>query len=265
MRASALLGALLVCAAAPLLGCPHLIYAIPTMMTPTPRFSGVEPAPPEAEFVPLSLDFRSEGHFLLFRLRVDGQNLEPSAGTCRRWFLLRGAHEVQTAGKSFCDEDDVKLDLAAGVPHTLELVVGSEHTVAKRVVLEPGANVRWKMPITTRHVEVSITPERDQEYTLRAREEVLNLANAMPRESPRGTNWKLDAYEPIYKRGVEVGLLRIEVLRGPDDEVVSAFSVPLYSGRMGCEPPFCEVEAPPQSPEKPGGSDGASMRTKRSG
>jgi hypothetical protein len=223
----------------PLLGCPHAIYAIPTMMNRAPRFSGVAPDP---VLVPVALDFQTDGHFLVFYLRVDGKNLEPSAGPCRRWFLLRGAREAPTAQRSFCDEDDVRFYLAAGIPHTLELLVGSEHTVAERVYLEPGKHLSWKMPITTQRVELSIDPEPGHSYSVRAREEDLNLRTALGKDAPSGTSWDPEEHKPIYYSGREVGTLRIEVLRDARRTFVSELSVPLYSGRMKCELPFCEAE-----------------------
>jgi hypothetical protein len=194
--------------------------------------------------VPVVLDFQTEGHFLLFRLRVDGKNLEPVAGTCRGWFLRRGARESPTAQRSFCDEDAVRFYLAAGVPHTLELLVGSEHTVAERVYLKPGENLRWKLPITTRRVELSIQPEPGHSYRVRAREQALSLRTALGTDAPSGTSWDPAAHEPTYTSGREVGTLRLEVLRDARRHLVSELSVPLYSGRMKCEPPFCEVASP---------------------
>jgi len=211
-------------------------------MNDPPRFSGPESTAPGSEFVPIALHFETEGHFLVYRLRVDGKNLEPSAGTCRRWFLLRGAREAQTTQRNFCDDDDVRFYLAAGVPHTLELLVGSEHTVAKRVALERDRKIRWKMPISTRRVEMSITPEPGRSYTVRGGEQLLHLRSALSSEAPRGTRWDVDESDQIYLRGVEVGTLRIEVLRGR--QIVSELSVPLYSGRMSCEPPFCGADPP---------------------
>ena len=225
-----------------LLGCPHVIYAVPTLMNEAPRFPGPLPAAPGSKFVPITLRLGTEGHFVLFHLRVDGTNLEPSAGTCRRWFLRRGARETQDAPRSFCDQDDARFYVATGVPHTLELIVGSEHTVATRVLLEPGENLHWKMPITTRLIELSINLQPGSSYTLRGGEEVLHLQNALPKDAPRGTSWDVDQHEPIFYRGLEVGSMQIEVLRNADRRVESALSVPLYSGRMKCEAPFCEGE-----------------------
>jgi hypothetical protein len=221
-----------------LLGCPHVIYAVPTLMNQAPRF----PVVAGSEFVPIALRLRTEGHFLLFRLRVDGKNLEPTAGTCRRWFLRRGAREAQTARRSFCNHDAVRFYVAAGVPHTLEFVIGSEHTVAKRVFLEPGENLRWKMPITTGRVELPVNLEPRHSYTIRAAEEALHLRSALSKDAPTGTRWKVNEHRPIYYDGVEVGTLRIEVLRNRDRRIVSELSVPLYSGRLRCEPPFCAAE-----------------------
>lgn len=238
---SGLTSAILCLVSLPLLGCPHLIYAVPTLMNETPRFPGPGPLAPGSKFVPITLRLGTEGHFVLFHLRVDGTNLEPSAGTCRRWFLRRGAREAPSAPRSFCDQDDARFYVATGVPHTLELLVGSEHTVATRVLLEPGENLRWKMPITTRRIELSINLEPGSSYTLRGGEEVLDLRSALPKDAPRGTSWDVDQHEPIFYKGLKVGSMQIELLRNADRRVESALSVPLYSGRMRCEPPFCET------------------------
>src|SRR5262249_42526538 len=251
---------LLLLATLPLLGCPPAIYAIPTLLHPPPRSAGGATDP---RFVPVALDFQTEGQFLLFRARVDGRNLEPSAGPCRRWFLRRGADEAPTASRTFCNDDEARFYLAAGVPHTLELLIGSQHTVAQRAYVQPGANLRWRMPITTRRIELSIDPEPGHAYTVRAREEALDLAAAL-KDAPTGTRWDPAEHEAVYYRGRVVGTLRLEVLRSPRRELVSELAVPLYSGRMPCEPPFCEAGSP-QAPENSGGSDGASMRTNRSG
>jgi len=232
----------LLLASLPQLGCPHVIYAIPTMMNRPPKLAGAAFAALEPWFVPVELRFETQGHFLLFHLRVDGRNLEPSAGPCRRWLLRRGAREVEKARKSFCDEDDVRFYLAAGVPHTLEFLVGSEHTVAKRVALEADRKLRWKMPITTRRVELSFTPKPGRSYTIRGGEEILHLRSALGKEAPRGTRWDVDTADQIYLRGVQVGRMRIAVLRGR--QIVTEVSAPLYSGRMSCELPFCEAQQP---------------------
>ena len=241
-RPSILICSILFLVSAPQLGCPHIIYAIPTLMGRAPRFPGPAPVEARSEFVPIALAFESKGHYLVFRLRVDGKNLEPSMGSCRRWFLLREAREAETARRSFCDHDAVRFYVAAGVPHTLELLVGSEHTVAKRVLLEPGENIRWKMPIRTGRVELSINPEPGSSYTVRGGEEALNLRSALGKKAPSGTRWDLDEYDPIFYGGIEVGTMRIKVLRDGDRQIISELSVPLYSGRIKCEPPFCEAE-----------------------
>ncbi len=224
--------------AVPLLGCPHLIFAVPTLMTRTPSFPGPESGKAGARFVPVAVDFETEGHFLLFHLRVDGKNLEPSVGGCRRWLLQRVAREADAAGRSFCGDDSVRFRVAAGVEHRLEFVVGSEHTVVKRVVLRPGENVRWRMQVRTARVELPIELAAGHAYTVEAREEILDLRAALPKEAPSGTRWDLDGYEPVYHTGVEVGRMRIRVLRDARG-VVKALTVPLVSGRIACEPPFC--------------------------
>ena len=121
----------------------------------------------------------------------------------------------------------------------MELVVGSEHTVAKRVVLRPGENIRWRMPIRTERIELPIDLESGHSYTLEGREDVLDLRRALGTEAPSGTRWDLDGYERIYHSGVEVGSMKIRVLRDWDRRVMGELSAPLYSGRMSCEPPFC--------------------------
>lgn len=241
-NSSTVMNAILFLVTMPILGCPHIIFGIPTVMSRAPRFSGPEPVKAGSEFVPIALDFETEGHFLVFRLRVDERNLEPSVGRCRRWFLFRVAREAESARRSFCNHDAVRFYVTAGVPHTLEFLIGSEHTVAKRVLLRPGENIRWRMPITTGRVELSINPEPGHAYTVHGGEEVLNLRSALAEKAPSGTRWDLDEYDPIYHSGVEVGTMRIRVLRDADRQIVSELSVPLYSRRMKCEPPFCGAE-----------------------
>jgi hypothetical protein len=238
-RSSLVVRSLLVPIVLPLLGCPHVIYAIPTLLNREPRFPAARSVEPVADLVPIRLDLETEGHFLLFYLRVDGKNLTPSAGPCRRWFLLRGAREAEAAPRSFCDEDEVRFRVAAGVPHSVELLVGSEHTVAKRVYLEPGENLRWRMPIATQRVELSIDPEPGSSYTIRGREVALDLRRALAEDAPRGTRWDPAAHAPVFAGGTEVGSLELQVLRNADRRVVGELSAPLYSGRMVCGPPFC--------------------------
>jgi len=236
------LASILLLATVPLLGCPHAIYAIPTLINRPPKLAGAAFAALEPWFVPVDLRFETQGDFLLFHLRVDGRNLEPRAGPCRRWWLRRGAREVDTVRESFCDEDDVRFYLAADVPHTLEFLIGSEHTVAKRAALEADRKVRWKMPIKTRRVELSFTPKPGRSYTIRAVEEILHLRSALDREAPKGTRWDVDEVRQVYRRDVQVGRMKIAVLRG--SLVVAEVSAPLYSGEMSCELPFCRAEPP---------------------
>jgi hypothetical protein len=223
----------------PLLGCPHLIFGIPTLATRAPSFPGPESTSAGSEFVPVAIDFETGGHFLLFRLRVDGTDLEPSSGRCRRWFLQRVAREAESEPRSFCDDDSVWFDVAAGVPHTLELVIGSEHTVVKRVVLRPGENIRWRMPIRTGRIVLTIDLEPGYWYTVEGREDALDLRRALGQEAPSGTRWDLEGHDPIFHSGVEVGSMRLTVLRDADRRVMRELSVPLYSGRMSCERPSC--------------------------
>jgi len=225
--------------ALPLLGCPHLIYAVPTLMNQEPRFrapAGDAPAPP---LVPIRLDLGTEGHFVKYYLRVDGANLTPSAGPCRRWFMRRGAQETPDAPQSFCDEDEVRFRVAAGVPHRIELLIGSEHTVAKRVYLESGDNLHWRMPIATQLVELSIEPEPGSSYTIRGREVALDLRRALGEDAPHGTRWDPKAHSPTYLGGAEVGSLELLVTRNADRRIVETLSVPLFSGKLACGPPFC--------------------------
>jgi hypothetical protein len=238
--AAILRGSALSLAVAPCLGCPHAIYAIPTLLHEAPRFPGAAPAAADPKFVPIALDLATEGHFIVYRLRVDGTNLEPTSGPCRRWFLVRGARVAGAEPRTFCGDDDVRFRVAAGTPHSVELLIGSEHTVAKRVVLEPGESLRWRMPIKTQRVELSITPDARESYTLRGGEEVLRLGSALGSQAQAETRFERDA-RPRYYKGVEVGAMRIGILRDRDRRVVSEVSVPLYSGRLGCEPPFCEA------------------------
>lgn len=220
-----------------LVGCPHLLFA-PSVLGPAPSFPGPEPGASDSELVPVTLDLDTEGHFLLFRLRVDGRNLEPTAGRCRRWLLVRVAREAEAAPRAFCGDDDAWFYLAAGVWHTLELDVESEHTVVKRVVLRPGQNVRWRMPITTGPVQLSIQLEPGHSYTVVGNDEALDLRRALAADAPSGTSWGLDAHERVYRPGVEVGSMRFRILRD-GRELVREVSVPLYSGRMHCAAPFC--------------------------
>jgi hypothetical protein len=207
-------------------------------MTPIPSFPAPGSAGEAPQWVQVALDLETGGHFLVYHLRVDGTNLEPNAGGCRRWWMQRVAREAGSAPKAFCGDDDVWFDVAAG-HHTLELQVASEHTVAKRVVLRPGANVRWRMPIRSGPIEIPLDVEPGQSYTVEGREVGLDLRVALPAERPSGTDWDLDAYEKVFRRGVEVGSLRIRVLRDADGREVRAVSVPLLSGRAACQPPFC--------------------------
>lgn len=234
--------ALLALLALPLLGCPHVIYAVPTLLNEEPRFPAPGAAAPTPELVPIRLELATEGHFLLYYLRVDGKVLAPSAGPCRRWFLRRGAQETTSAPGSFCDDDEVRFRVAAGVPHRVELQVGSVHTVAKRVFLEYTDNLRWRLPISTQPVTLSIEPEPASTYTIRGREVALDLRQALGEDAPRGTDWDPEAHAPSFQRGTEVGRLELEVVRSRDRQVVGELSVPLYSGSLVCGPPFCPAQ-----------------------
>ena len=231
--------ALLALLALPLVGCPHLIFAVPTLLNDEPRFRGPAGAAPASPLVPIRVDLETGGHFAQFYLRVDGQNLSPSAGPCRRWFMRRGAREFGDAPRSFCDDDAVRFRIAAGVPHRIELLVGSVHTVAKRVYLEYSDNLRWQMPISSQPVELSFVPEPGSSYTIRAREIGLDLRRALGENAPRGTDWDPDAHSPSYLGGSEVGSLELEVMRNADRRIVGSVSAPLYSGPLACGPPFC--------------------------
>jgi hypothetical protein len=238
-RLSLVASALLVLTVLPLLGCPHLLYAVPTMMNREPRFPGPAPVASGAKLVSIALDLETEGHFLVYYLRVDGKSLEPSAGPCRRWFMRRGAREAEAEPRSFCDEDVVRFRVAPGVPHRVELLVGAEHTAAKRVFLDRDGNLDWRIQIRTQRVELSIDPEPGSSYTIRGREVRLDLRSALGEDAPKGTRWNPDEHAPVYLGGTEVGSLELQVLRNKDRRVVQQLSVPLYSGRLACEPPFC--------------------------
>jgi len=207
-------------------------------MTPVPVFPA-DAAEAGAALSPVSLDLDTRGHYLVFHLRVDGQSLEPNSGPCRRWLLVRVAREAGSAEQSFCSDDSVRFDVASGMRHSLDLLVGAEHTVVRRVVLRPGENVRWRIPVRTGRIEVPIDAELGHSYTVEGREEDLHLRSALLEQAPSGTRWDLEGYEPAYHSGVEVGWLRIRVLRDADGRVVEELSVPLVSGRLVCEPPFC--------------------------
>jgi hypothetical protein len=240
VRSSSLIASALLCLTSlPLLGCPHLVYAVPTLSNREPRFPGPAHAASGAKLVSVSVDLETEGHFLLYYLRVDGKSLEPSAGPCRRWFMRRGAREAEAEPRSFCDEDAVRFRVAPGVPHTVELLVGSEHTAAKRVFLDRGGNLAWRIQIATQRVELSIDPEPGSSYTIRGRERALDPRSALGEDAPRGTRWNPDEHAPVYLAGTEVGSLELQVLRNKDRRVVQQLSLPLYSGRLACEPPFC--------------------------
>jgi hypothetical protein len=210
-------------------------------MRAEPRFVGPGPIRPDAEFVPLGFDLESEGNALAFRLRVNGQNLTPTMGACRRWMLRRVARESETAQRSFCDDDSVRIHLEAGVDHTLELMGESEHRVAVRRYLEPGRDLTWDMPISTQPFELSVNLEPGHSYVVRAGEKDLDFSKALGEQAPAGTKWDPEQHEAVYYSDMPVGTITVSVLRAADDRVVSETSVSLRSGHMACEPPFCEA------------------------
>lgn len=236
------LGALLCLAVAPLLGCPQIVFGIPAAFRDEPRFSAPPRAGGGARFAPVDVIFETQGHYVFYRLRVDGRNLEPTAGACRRWFLHRVAREAEDAKRQFCQHDDVRFYLETGVEHTLELVIGSEHTVSKRVRVEPGPHQRWKMQIATRPFELALAPEPGAAYTLRAEERDLKPREALGEGAPAETTRDFGDHAPVYRRGVEVGALTVRVVRNRDRAIESQISVPVYSGEMRCERPFCEPD-----------------------
>jgi hypothetical protein len=236
------LSALLIPATLLLLGCPQIFFGIPASMQEEPTFIAPGSHRSEPEFVPIWLDFETEGRSLAFRLRVDETNLEPSTGSCRRWFLFRVAREAEAARRTFCEWDDIRFYLEANAQHTLEFMFASQHEVATRVVLSPGGNIHWRLPVVTEQVGLSVNLEPGYSYTIHASEEVLNPKKALPENAPTGTRWDPDEHDPIYRIGVEVGTMTISILRDWDYHVVSELSVPLYSGTMTCQPPFCETE-----------------------
>jgi hypothetical protein len=226
----------------PLLGCPQVFFGIPAAMRAEPRFVGPGPVRPDAEFVPLEFDLETESNAVAFRLRVNGQNLAPTMGACRRWMLHRVARESETAKRSFCDDDFVRIHLEAGVDHTLELMGESEHRVAERRYLRPGRNLTWDMPISTQPFQLSVNLEPGHSYVVRAGEKDLDFSKALGEKAPAGTKWDPEEHEAAYYSGVPVGTMTVSVLRSADDRVVSETSVSLRSGHMACEPPFCEAK-----------------------
>lgn len=235
------LGAALCLVTAPLLGCPQIVFGIPAALRSEPRFQRSAPAQGAVEFAPLVFDLQSEGRYLAYRLRIDGQNLEPTTGGCRRWFLPRVAREAEVAQETFCKDDFIRLHLEAAVPHILELSVGSEQEVAERRLLRPGPNVQWFMSTTTPRFEMPIQLEAGYSYTLRTREVGMDFSEALGENAPEGKRWDLDKYEPIYSSGIRVGTLTVSLVRNVDGELVSERSIPIYSGPMKCQPPFCEA------------------------
>lgn len=228
-------------ALAPLPGCPQIVFGIPAAMRAEPRFVGPGPLRSDAEFVPLEFDLETRGNSLAYRLRVNGRNLEPSTGGCRRWMLRRVARESETARRSFCDDDSVRLHLEASVDHTLELVGESEHRVAERRYLRPGRNLTWDMPISTQPFELSVNLEPGHAYVVRADEKDLDFGRALAENAPAGTKWDAEEHQAIYYSGVPVGTMTVSVVRRADGRVAGEISVPLQSGPMKCEPPFCEA------------------------
>lgn len=226
-------------ALAPLLGCPQIFFGIPAAMRAEPRIVGPGPIRPDAEFVPLEFDLETAGNSLYFRLRVNGRSLEPTMGGCRRWMLRRVARESETARRSFCEDDVVRLHLEAGVDHTLEFTGESEHRVAERRFLRPGRNLTWDMPISTEPFELAVNLQPGHSYVVRAGEKDLDFTAALGEEAPTGTKWDPDEHQPTYYSGVPVGTMTVSVLRTSDDQVVSEASVSLRSGHMACEPPYC--------------------------
>jgi hypothetical protein len=241
-KTSIIKGAVLCLGLTPLLGCPQIIFGIPAAMRSEPRIVGPGPARPDAEFAPLEFDLETQGNSLAFRLRVDGRNLQPSAGACRRWMLRRVARESETARRSFCDDDSIRLHLEAGVDHTLELIGESEHMVVERRFLKPGRNLQWHIPIATQPFELSVNLEPGHSYVVQAGEKNLDFSKALGEGAPIGTKWDPDEHEPTYSTGMPVGTMTVRVLRTTDRQVTSEVSVPLYSGHMKCPPPFCEAK-----------------------
>ena len=71
-------------------GCPHLIFAVPTLLNREARFRGPEGGDAAPPLVRVAVELETGGHFLTYYLRVDGTNLTPSAGPCRRCTGFRG-------------------------------------------------------------------------------------------------------------------------------------------------------------------------------
>ena len=226
----------------PVLGCPQVFFGIPAALRAEPHFVGPGPIRPDAEFVPLEFDLETESNAVAFRLRVNGRNLAPTMGACRRWMLHRVARESETAKRSFCDDDFVRIHLEAGVDHTLELMGESEHRVAERRYLRPGRNLTWDMPISTQPFQLSLNLEPGYAYVVRAGEKGLDFSKALGEDAPTGTKWDPEEHDASYYTGKPVGTMTVSVLRTADDRVVSETSVSLRSGHMTCEPPFCKAE-----------------------
>jgi len=196
----------------------------------------------DAKFVPIAVDFETEGQSLYYRMRVDERDLEPTHGGCRGWFLRRVARDADSARRRFCDRDEVRFYVEAGADHTVALIIGSEHKVAERHRVQPGRNRRWTMPITTKPFELPIHLEPGYSYTMRANEEGLNPRKALAKDGPAERTRDLAEYEPIFYRGIEVGTLVVSLSRDSDRQIMSEVSVPIYSGTMRCESIFCEPE-----------------------
>jgi hypothetical protein len=156
--------------------------------------------------------------------------------------LHRVARESETARRSFCGYDSIRLHLEAGVDHTLEIIGESEQRVAERRFLRPGRNLQWHIPISTQPFELSVNLEPGHSYVVQAGEKDLDFSKALGEGAPTGTKWDPDEHKPTYQSGMPVGTMTVRVLRTADRWIASEVSVPLDSGHMKCQPPFCEAE-----------------------
>ena len=220
-------------------GCPQIFFGIPAALRADLRFTGAGPSTSDSEFVPVDLAFEKDGRPLLFRMRVNGVTLEPTTGGCRRWFLHRVAREAGSAPRKFCQRDTIHFYLESGKEHTIDLRVGSEHTVAERGGVYVGRRLRWTVPIATRAFRLALTPEPGASYTIEAVETDLHIRTALGDNAPDERARDLDQYEAVFSSGVQVGTAKVKIVRNADNQAVSSLSVPIYSGRMTCGPPFC--------------------------
>ena len=233
------LAALLCLMVIPLSGCPQIFFGVPAALRADLRFTGAGPSTSDSEFVPVLLAFKKDGRPLSFRMRVNDVTLEPTTGSCRRWFLHRVARETEATPRKFCHRDTIQFYLESGKEHTIDLRVGSEETVAERGGVHVGRRLRWTVPISTRVIRLALTPEPGASYTIEAVETDLHVRTALGENAPDDDARDLDQYEAVFSSGVQVGTAKVRIVRNADGQVVSKLRVPIYSGKMTCGPPFC--------------------------